>query len=288
MLKNIKFWDSNFSTVTQKQFKYPLFENIIGYEEAKLAITLTIAHKLKLLIIGHPGIGKSMLAKSASNLNENIIEILPIAPKSTFIKTDLNDNLFSKNPGATIIINEFSELKKDCIESIRHLLDMPNKCSLIATMNPCRCGYFGHLTIPCKCSPQTLKSFQAKIPPAIYDRFDVILVFETEPTISSELDIGSLPQTLPAISYIEASQNLEIIESFADYEKYFLDSALMRFKELVVKYSIAPRRAVKILNLANILAKQNKNSVLITVDNLIRSFNFQKHAIPRAKNDLQP
>ena len=52
-------------------------------------------------------------------------------------------------------------------------VDFPAKFQLIAAMNPCPCGYFGHKTMTCRCTPEMVARYQDRISGPLLDRIDM-------------------------------------------------------------------------------------------------------------------
>lgn len=59
--------------------------------------------------------------------------------------------------------------------------DFPAKFQLIAAMNPCPCGYFGHANGKCRCTPDNIARYQDKISGPLLDRIDM------------QIQVGALP-----------------------------------------------------------------------------------------------
>lgn len=51
--------------------------------------------------------------------------------------------------------------------------DFPARFQLVAAMNPCPCGYLGHPANKCKCTPDIVARYQAKISGPLLDRIDM-------------------------------------------------------------------------------------------------------------------
>ena len=52
-------------------------------------------------------------------------------------------------------------------------------------MNPCKCGYYGHPTRPCTCSPSAVRQYRSRVSGPLLDRID--LCVEMDPVAFDEL-----------------------------------------------------------------------------------------------------
>lgn len=87
-----------------------------------------------------------------------------------------------------LFLDEFPEFKKDVINSLRQPLEdgevtisrvrsnftFPSRFMLVASMNPCPCGYYGDKLKECVCSPSQVLHYRARIEGPILDRIDII------------------------------------------------------------------------------------------------------------------
>ncbi|MDX8391867.1 MAG: YifB family Mg chelatase-like AAA ATPase [Mariprofundaceae bacterium] len=62
---------------------------------------------------------------------------------------------------------------KVCIARAADTLEFPARFQLLAAMNPCSCGYFGHPTRACTCSPAQINRYRQRISGPLLDRFDL-------------------------------------------------------------------------------------------------------------------
>ena len=61
----------------------------------------------------------------------------------------------------------------------------PSHFQLVAAMNPCKCGYYGHPTRQCTCSPSAVRQYRSRVSGPLLDRID--LCVEMDPIAFDEL-----------------------------------------------------------------------------------------------------
>ena len=59
--------------------------------------------------------------------------------------------------------------------------EFPARFQLVAAMNPCPCGYLGDGTNRCRCLPEAVRRYQARVSGPLIDRFDLHLSLVREP-----------------------------------------------------------------------------------------------------------
>lgn len=140
---------------------------------------------------------------------------------------------------------------------------------LIATMNPCKCGYFNHPKVVCKCLPSDIKRYRSKISGPILDRIDIFISFDSFTNLNtpSEQKLNSFNDFLKLKEKIK-SVNEYLERDFTDkskkdtsrikdklFEQYNIaDSAINIVNELQDIYSISNRKLFKILKLSKTIS----------------------------------
>ena len=88
-----------------------------------------------------------------------------------------------------LFLDELPEFDRDVLEVLREPLesgritisraarqaDFPARFQLIAAMNPCPCGYLGHYSGKCRCTPDQVARYRRKISGPLLDRIDLQL-----------------------------------------------------------------------------------------------------------------
>lgn len=59
------------------------------------------------------------------------------------------------------------------ISRVRQRLTFPSKVMLVAAMNPCPCGFFGHPAKKCTCPPQAIQRYLGRVSGPLLDRIDI-------------------------------------------------------------------------------------------------------------------
>ena len=86
-----------------------------------------------------------------------------------------------------LFLDELPEFRRDVMEALRQpiedgkvtisrvagTLTYPSNIMLVAAMNPCPCGFFGHPTRECKCSANAVHKYLAKVSGPMLDRIDL-------------------------------------------------------------------------------------------------------------------
>ena len=196
-----------------------LIDQVIGHEESVETIKKAAKQRRNVLLIGDPGVGKSMLAKRLPSILppftlQESLETTKI--HSVAGKMDRGMALMAQRPfrsphhtisnvamvgGGTfpqpgeislshngvLFLDELPEFNRNVLEVMRQPLedrcitisrarfavDYPAGFMLIASMNPCPCGFYNHPDRPCLCSPGAVQKYMNRISGPLLDRIDI-------------------------------------------------------------------------------------------------------------------
>ena len=83
------------------------------------------------------------------------------------------------------VLRQPLEDKHITISRVRYSVDYPSNFTLVASMNPCPCGYYNHPDKECTCSPAAVRRYVGRISGPLMDRID--LHVEITPVSREEL-----------------------------------------------------------------------------------------------------
>ena len=131
---------------------------------------------------------------------DEIIETRPFrAPHHTASTTSIIGGGAGAMPGeislahkGILFLDEIPEFQRPVLEALRQPLEdkvvtvsranakstYPADFMLVATMNPCPCGYLGDPTHECKCTEQQIQNYQKKLSGPLFDRIDMCVTVE--------------------------------------------------------------------------------------------------------------
>lgn len=185
-----------------------------------------------------------------------------------------------------LFLDEFPEYQRHAIETLRQPLEdgkivisrvqqtveYPANVMLIASMNPCPCGYYGQGANRCKCTPSQILKYKNKLSGPILDRID--LHVEVDGVNYEELKSEDLAESSEKIkervekarqiqlkrfendtNYCNAKMNNEQIKKYCKLDKDSEDLLEVAFKY----YHLSARAYNRILKVARTIADLDGN-----------------------------
>lgn len=113
---------------------------------------------------------------------------------------------FSRN--ALEILRQPMEDKQVTISRVSGSITYPSSFMLIGAMNPCPCGYYGHPTRKCICTPKQVSGYMGRISGPMLDRFDIHI--EAAPVEFADLSSNSKEESSESIrARVQAARDIQ-------------------------------------------------------------------------------
>ncbi len=229
---------------------------------------------------------------SVANVRTSIITHPPLrSPHHTSSYVSLVGGGASPKPGevtlahgGVLFLDEFPEFDKRVIESLREPLEeghitvsrakgtftFPASCTLIASMNPCPCGYLGSKQKKCVCKASDIDRYARKLSGPIMDRIDMwVPVSHIDYDMLAEKSKGEGSEKIQervieardfAKNRFESAGDSHIKKNkdmrSKDIDKHIELSEATRslMKKLATSYALSPRAYHRVLRLARTIA----------------------------------
>ena len=145
-----------------------------------------------------------------------------------------------------LFLDEFPEFRRDVLEVLRQPLEdgtvtisranatlsYPCNIMLIASMNPCKCGFFGDPDRQCTCTPAKVHQYRQKISGPLLDRIDIQV--EVASVKYDQLSDKTRGETSAAIKErVDKARKIQL-ERYADYPDIYSNSQLT--PSMITKY----------------------------------------------------
>lgn len=176
-----------------------------------------------------------------------------------------------------LFLDELPEFDRKVLEVLREPLesghisisraarqaDFPASFQLLAAMNPCPCGYLGHYNNKCRCTPDNVMRYRAKISGPLLDRIDMLIdvpaLKEDELTSAanaeSSASIQARVEKARAIQLTRQSKANAVLGSL-EIEAYCQadDAGLTLLKTAINRLNLSARGYHRILKVARTIA----------------------------------
>lgn len=203
-----------------------------------------------------------------------------------------------------LFLDEFPEFDKKVIESLREPLEegsitvsrakgtflFPASCTLIASMNPCPCGYMGSKLKRCVCTAGDIDKYARKLSGPIMDRIDIwVPVLHIDYDTLSHARTGEESKdvrTRVANARIFArhrfseagdahlTKNKDMKAKDIDTHAILTPQTLALMKKLSTSYTLSPRAYHRVLRLARTIADLRQGPHISEAD-ILEAFQYR-------------
>lgn len=200
-----------------------------------------------------------------------------------------------------LFLDELPEFDRKVLEVLREPLesghitisraarqaDFPARFQLLAAMNPCPCGYLGHHNNKCRCTPDQIARYKAKISGPLLDRID--LHIEVPALTEQELTGAATGEASASIrTRVEKARafqmqrqgksNDQLTSKEVDLYCQADEVGLTILKQAITKLSLSARAYHRILKIARTIADMTQQE-RVTSAHIAEAIQYRRHEI---------
>lgn len=249
-------------------------------------------------VAGKLGTGESLISRRPFRAPHHTISSVALVGGGTFpqpgeISLAHNGVLFLDelpefNRQVLEVMRQPLEDRKITVSRAKYTIEYPAGVMLVASMNPCPCGYYNHPTRECICSPGAVQRYLNRISGPLLDRIDIQIeivpvpfdkISSTAPAEPSRDIRARVIQArerqaerfadVPGV-YCNAQMNTRLLNRFAVPDK----EGLQRLKTAMTRFNLSARAYDRILKVARTIADLD-NSNDITVTHISEAINYR-------------
>lgn len=199
-----------------------------------------------------------------------------------------------------LFLDELPEYRRDVLESLRSPLEsrqiflsraagqatFPAAFMLVATANPCPCGYATHPYLPCGCSPSNIQRYQERLSGPLLDRIDLQLNLQPVSALDLLSDLRSENSAAVQTRITAARQrqhdrsgqmapcNAQLPPKIQSKDCHLDAQARSILKEILERHHLSARGLSRILRVSRSIADIEK-SASITSEHLIEAASYR-------------
>jgi hypothetical protein len=220
------------------------FENLKICFEKKLSavINILLSNKCNILLLGPYGEGKTTELLNHQNASA---PVLTINSSNTSQEIKRLISSLETNSKILILVDELSDYSVKSLSLFKVLFDKTlfSNVTILASSNPCRCGFFKSQIDVCSCSQTSLKQFYKNLNKGLLDRFSAIIYYDQNTNLHFKNIINE-----PVIEDFDLNQNI---------------------KMACIRYKMNPRKKDQFIKVLKAFSLEFKNSTAFALSEYV-------------------
>ena len=160
------------------------------------------------------------------------------------------DELPEFNRSVLEVMRQPLEDRHISISRAKYSIDYPASFMLVASMNPCPCGYYGHPTKQCICTPHQRHNYMGKISGPLLDRIDLQVEVQPVKRVIKARAIQSLRfKNHPGV-HCNAQMTPSLLHQYAEPDA----EGMSQLRQAITSMNMSARAYDRILKVARTIA----------------------------------